>query len=231
MMLILNAYVAISCVSFFLLQSYFDPSTVLLLCFSFLTLIGAYKRLNIKENHSKYVLHLLIIIAFNLLLLFIYFDSHSTISGAWMFTGVVIYGFSTYLIVKHSISVVRECGFEPKETLSLRFYLTVIVISTWLLIHVNDHNILNLKMIIVGAVIGIVAYAIPAVCTQRAAQKIGPANHSMIIGITPLIITIIEPLFTKEPNFDQHLFLSVCLSAIIVMPFVMLHNTFKNHDK
>ena len=176
--LFLNIYAAISCLSFFFLQFIFDPSIVLLLGFSFLALIGAYKRLRGGKNRT-YQLMIFLLIIFNMFLIYDYFDPYDSVLSLELFIGVFIYSLSTFLLANVASLASGCAGYSGKQILSVRFYIMAFFAIFLLLIHIKMEKVFDLESIFLGIMVGTLAYIFPVVFSQKAIEKIGSAKHSV----------------------------------------------------
>ena len=109
----LNIYVMFSCISLFVLQSFFDPSLVLLLCFSFLTLIGTFASLK-QSQGSKGYKYISAVLVFNIILMLDYYNAKECISSLELYVGVAIFGISTYMLSKQAVDIINmlDCSLK-----------------------------------------------------------------------------------------------------------------------
>ena len=179
----------------FLVPIYYLPSIHLVSYMSIMSTIGALMIYLYKKNPITFA-RLFILLA-NLIIF--YLVSHNYYTGEKYLLLIVItlsVAIFGYICVKYSFIFTKH-KFNSLQVLSVRFWL-MWLISLISIIYNHQLSLISFDIIWKTLLLSCLILILPMYFSQKAIEKIGPDETSVLIGFTPFTTFILEKIFIKD---------------------------------
>jgi len=177
---------------------------------------------NWKTNHLKFyfgVFIFLLIAALSIHYLYVHKPSLKLVIGILL---ALIGGTSSFVYFKQSKTITDSAKLSATQILSVRFYLTVVL----MLILIPKHAVLsyvtpfNMGLLVLLAFLSLI---IPLYCLQKALEKITAEQNAIIISLAPTTIAILQELVFKDVDF-RYLVLYLLYTLVLVASYFVTNN-------
>lgn len=204
----------------FILPIYFSPSLTIFFAMSWPALLSILS-LYYQTRLHKYIFFSLILLMLIIFFYIVLYKQYNLTSYILLVLGMTILGISMYAYSKISFKL-SKLGFSSSEILAVRFWLLFLIPLIITCKTGSIKLITNPYILISNLILSIISLIIPVFCNQKSIINIGVNKHSLLVGFTPIVTTIIEFISIRNLHALSNLtliFSALFASVLIIMQF------------